>query len=43
MARIKIVDTILSAVSALVAAAKAFIKFICYLGKMKREPAGNTA
>lgn len=37
MARIKIVEIILSAVSALVAAAKSIIKFIACIVKMKSE------
>lgn len=41
MSKIKIVDTILSAVYALVAAVKAIIKFIGYIAKLRPEPAST--
>jgi len=43
MGKLKIVEILLSAVSALVTAAKSIIRFICCIGKVKQEPAGNTA
>jgi hypothetical protein len=43
MGKWKIVEIVLSAISALVSAAKAVMKFIDQIGKLKKEPAKNTA
>jgi len=43
MAKLKIVELVLSAISSLIVAAKAVIRFIGYLGKLNQEPAIDTA
>jgi len=43
MAKLKIVELVLSAISSLIVAAKAVIKFISYLSKLQQEPVGGTA
>ena len=43
MGKLKIVELVLLAVSALVSAAKGVIKFIDYIGKVRNRPAIKTA